>query len=274
MTVTPLMALHAQARAGAPDAVALTAVVAALGFGEPANWLEALTRLRRAAALGSAFADAQLALLAETGLEVPPQAISPQPLRADPPIASFPGFLPKAVCDWLIGRAAGRVVKAQTYDMASGERRSDDMRSNSAFGFLTKDLDLVIVAVRARIAAAVGVAPDRLELSQILHYAPGETFDRHHDFFDPEAPGFAPELARSGQRIATFLIYLNRDFEGGETEFPILQVAYKGQPGDALMFANVDRQGAPDHRTLHAGLPPRAGEKWLFSQWIRERRAI
>ena len=39
------------------------------------------------------------------------------------------------------------------------------------------------------------------------------------------------------------------------------------------MFFNVDAAGQPDRRTLHAGLPPSAGEKWLLSQWFRDRGA-
>ena len=34
---------------------------------------------------------------------------------------------------------------------------------------------------------------------------------------------------------------------------------------------NVDAEGTPDPRTLHAGLPPTAGEKWVLSQWVRTR---
>jgi hypothetical protein len=37
------------------------------------------------------------------------------------------------------------------------------------------------------------------------------------------------------------------------------------------MFANVDLVGNPDRSTLHAGLTPTQGEKWLLSQWIRDR---
>ena len=54
------MELHERARAGDLDAMALTAVVAAVGVGEPASWSTAIERLERAAKLGSAFADAQL----------------------------------------------------------------------------------------------------------------------------------------------------------------------------------------------------------------------
>jgi hypothetical protein len=34
----------------------------------------------------------------------------------------------------------------------------------------------------------------------------------------------------------------------------------------------VSAGGEPDTRTLHAGLTPTRGEKWLYSKWIRERQ--
>jgi hypothetical protein len=50
-----------------------------------------------------------------------------------------------------------------------------------------------------------------------------------------------------------------------------LKWRYRGRKGDAIFFWNVDPSGAPDKRTYHAGLAPTRGEKWLLSQWIRER---
>jgi prolyl 4-hydroxylase len=144
-------------------------------------------------------------------------------------------------------------------------------RSNSAFPIGMGDLDLVVLLVRAKVAATAGVALQALEPLQILHYAPGQTFEAHYDFLDPAVPGLAIEIARAGQRKATFLIYLNDEYEGGATDFPLLDLAYRGRTGDALMFANLDASGQPARDMLHAGLPPTAGEKWLFSQWIRER---
>jgi hypothetical protein len=128
-----------------------------------------------------------------------------------------------------------------------------------------------VLAARARIAATVGVPAAALEPIQVLHYAPGQTFERHYDFLDPDMPAFAAEIARAGQRLATFLVYLNDDFIGGETDFPLLDLRHRGAAGDALMFANLEPAGAPDRRMLHAGLPPASGEKWLLSQWIRDR---
>jgi prolyl 4-hydroxylase len=103
----------------------------------------------------------------------------------------------------------------------------------------------------------------------MLHYKPGETFQPHYDFLDDTKPGLSNEIAQNGQRVLTFLLYLNESFDGGETEFPLIDVRYKGNKGDALCFWNVMADGSPDRRTLHAGLPPTRGEKWLLSQWVR-----
>jgi hypothetical protein len=110
-----------------------------------------------------------------------------------------------------------------------------------------------------------------MEPTSVLHYAPGEQFKPHYDFLNPDVPGYALERTTKGQRVATFLLYLNDDFEGGETDFPLLNYRYKGRKGDALLFWNVDPSGASDLQTLHAGLPTSQGEKWLLSQWLRER---
>ena len=41
--------------------------------------------------------------------------------------------------------------------------------------------------------------------------------------------------------------------------------------GEALVFDSVNATGEGDMNTLHAGLPPASGIKWLLSQWIREK---
>ena len=51
------------------------------------------------------------------------------------------------------------------------------------------------------------------------------------------------------------------------------QVAF-GWTRDALFFYNVDENGAPDPLTEHAGVPPTRGEKWLLSQFIRDRAQL
>lgn len=275
MSPAEVAEVRRRAAAGDPRALAFSAVFAGMGVGEPQDWAEALRRLERAAALGDAAAGEERAALAEAGdLSAWVAAPERERLSRDPRISAARGFLTPAMCRWLIGRAKGRVRPALVYDPESGGPRQEQARSNSAFEFGFADLDLVSVAARARICATLGVPQGALEPIQVLHYAVGQTFERHHDFLDVAVPGYAAEVARSGQRIGTFLVYLNAAFEGGETDFPLLGLKFRGAPGDALIFANVDPSGAPDRRTLHAGLPPTSGEKWLLSQWIRDRARV
>jgi hypothetical protein len=105
----------------------------------------------------------------------------------------------------------------------------------------------------------------------VLHYEVGQEFVRHVDYLNPDLPAYAQVIAERGQRVATFLTYLNDDFDGAETEFPALALRYRGRCGDAILFWNVDQNGGIDRRTLHAGLPPTRGRKWLLSQFLREK---
>ena len=89
------------------------------------------------------------------------------------------------------------------------------------------------------------------------------------DYLDPSR--FAGEIAQRGQRVATFLVYLNEAFEGGETHFVELQRKFRPGAGGALFFYNVDENGAPEPQSLHEGAAPTSGEKWLLSQFIRDK---
>ena len=104
----------------------------------------------------------------------------------------------------------------------------------------------------------------------MLHYDVGEEITEHYDFIDPNIPNYAQEIAQQGERVVTFLVYLNDDYGGGETAFPRLGISHKGHRGEGMFFVNaVD--GNADTRTLHAGRTPAGGEKWIVSQFVRSR---
>ncbi len=277
---------------GDPDAPALVATLYAMGAGVPQSWRKALDLVALSAERGAIAAQRQLELLAagpsgalilERGsgdwtaraamVDVPAWLTPPpkRPLCERPRIRTVEGFVPSSVCRWLISVGEGRVRPALVYDSASGGGRVEAARSNSALELSIIDLDLVTAVVRQRISAIAGPPVMAMEPPQILHYRLGEKFDLHYDFLDGGQPGFARDVALRGQRIITVLIYLNSDYEGGETVFPKAKVSVKGGAGEALLFANVAADGRPDPLTLHAGSAPTAGEKWVFSQWIRDR---
>jgi prolyl 4-hydroxylase len=121
-------------------------------------------------------------------------------------------------------------------------------------------------------SVACGVSDRMMEGPTVLHYSPGEQIQNHYDFVDPKSTqDYAGELARNGQRIITFLVYLNEEYEGGETDFPQLGIVYKGRRGDALYFVNALADLSPDMRMVHAGRPTTRGEKWLVTQFVRSR---
>jgi prolyl 4-hydroxylase len=259
----------AAAGRGHGEALAHAAVILAAGVVAPPNWSQALEQLRRAVAVGYGPAIGQLAALeafAET--TTPP---GPEPVSTAPKVWWVRGIAPPAACRWLIERARGRTDAATVYNAAVGRLDKVDDRSNTLFEFNLAEADMVVMWLRARIAAALSLPQARLEPSNVLHYTPGQRFSRHFDFLAPDVPAWAEELATKGQRTATALVYLNDDFEGGETEFNKLGQRFRGAMGDALFFSNVGAWGAPDPETLHAGLPTTSGEKWLFSQFVRDR---
>ena len=281
--------LRDAAAEGDAEAHERLALLQAAGVGLPQDWSGAFDSLARAAALGSVRARGQLHVLA-----APPGAASPSAtadhaaLRAAirieawlavgekrvlspaPRAVAMDGFLPRAACAWLIGLAHGRTRRAMIYPDGATEAVPSPDRTNTGLELTFTDCDVVVILLRARIAATLGLPAAAFETTQILHYRPGETYRAHLDALDPSRP----DVAVHGQRIATFLIYLNDDFTGGETDFPRVGLRHKGETGGAFYFANIDAAGAPDPRTLHAGLPPITGEKWLLSQWIRNRARI
>jgi len=285
----------AAAQDGNGRAEHLLAVATAEGLGARQDWHRALDHLERSAELGYARARLELTALAddwasadgtETGgalrdwqalrrsVDIAAWLRSPTPqlLSASPRIAVAEKFASPETCRWLIERARPDLVRAQTIDPKTGRGQYEaSARTNSCTQFDVARMDMILVMLRARISRLIQLPVLGFEDTQILHYAPGEEFRPHFDFLDIAQPGHAMAVASGGQRVVTFLIYLNEGYDGGETAFPSLGRRYKGRTGDALFFYNALPDGAPDRRTLHAGSPTTRGEKYLFSQWIRLR---
>lgn len=284
------------ARGGSASAAALLATLCAAGAYRRQSWSEALDLLQRAAENGSAHARSQLALLAgdralaveaEAGdaasrglwgrlrrsVDVAAHAEPPEgrTLNEEPLIRSFPGFVSPPICDWLMARAAEKLKRAEIYNGAPTTNRVGSARTNSIRGFALHEIDLVQLLLQARMSKASGIPFSHMEAPSVLHYAVGQEFVDHYDFIDPNTQGYQQVIAQYGERTVTFLVYLNDDYEGGETAFPRLGVSHKGMRGEGMFFTNALPSGGPDLRALHAGRPPTHGEKWIVSQFIRSR---
>lgn len=278
---------------GGAEAAAIASVLLATGVaGGRQDLPGALARLALAAERG--FVSARGQLLALAG-EDPPDAEPPEApahwralaeridvsawqtappavdLSTNPTIRSFPAFVSEQVCRWFIARSEGRLKRALVYEALARKTIEHETRTNTAATFNMLETDLVFVLVQARMAACLGIPFRHLEATAVLHYAEGEEITEHFDFVDPNVPNYDEEIAQNGQRVVTFLVYLNDNYSGGETEFPRLGITHKGRAGEGLFFVNAFRDGSSDTRMLHAGRPPAGGEKWVISQFVRSR---
>jgi hypothetical protein len=277
---------------GNGEAAARAAGVLALGVHQPPNWALALEWLWRSAAAGWEPSQRQLLALCDdrarvqgagarsdwralaaavdlsSWLRAPPAEVHHQ----DPRIAGFPGLVRREICDCLVSYAYGRLEPAKVYDPVARTDIVYAHRSNTLATFDLHSVELVHALLQGRMAAACGIPARFMEAPSLLHYAPGEQIANHYDFVDPDStPDYTGEIARNGQRVVTFLVYLNEDYEGGETDFPNLGVTHKGRIGEGFYFVNALPDMTSDKRTLHAGRPTRRGEKWIVTQFIRSR---
>lgn len=265
--------LNRAADRGHAQATALLALIAAFGVLRPRSLSDAITCLRRAAALGWAPARLELQLLTRGATDVNIAALTaPPPVRIvaeSPRIRVFERFATTTECEWLVESARGGLRRALVYRKDGEGHHAAESRTNTEADFTFDNASVLLALLRDRIAAASDQPIAHFEVAKLLHYDPGQQFALHGDFQETTTPALAAEVKRHGQRVATFLIYLNDDYEGGETDFPRAGFRYRGARGDALLFFNVDAAGRPDFNSVHAGQPTTRGEKWVFSQWIR-----
>jgi len=284
------------ANLGGATAAGQLAVLAAMGMHIPQSWQTALAAIVFSAELGGPEARGQLRVLSgDRELAVHDlNAANPDPklwrrladtidlnrwhqpspavtLCESPLVRQIPGLIPKHVCQWMIEHARPRLTRALVYDAVEDKSLANQTRTNTVALFNVTNADLVSVLIQVQMCANTGVSFRQLEPLSVLHYDVGEQIIEHFDFVDPDAPTFDQQVAEYGQRKVTFLLYLNEDYTGGETEMPKIGISHKGQLGGGFFFVNIQGNDEPDLRTLHAGRPPIRGEKWVISQWVRSR---
>jgi prolyl 4-hydroxylase len=262
--------LSAACDKGDPAALRLHATLAARGVGRPPDLSEAVALLARAAALGDGVAQGQLHALGggvDAGWFTPARLVQH---HTAPRIFTIEAFIQPEACAWFIEYARRRPEPSTVRDGATGLDVLSSGRSATTAGSSALEPDLVLQLAKLRIAETIQTHVAHQEPTTILRYEPGQEYLAHYDLIRPQEEAAAEEELRTlGQRIATVLVYLNEGYEGGETYFPHLDWGFKGKTGDALIFWNMSATGERERLSLHAGLPVKAGEKWLLSQWVR-----
>jgi len=136
----------------------------------------------------------------------------------------FDGVLKDKECQQLIESAAPRLRESRLVNKVVSE-----IRTSRGMFFEERESPL-IQRIERRISQLMNVPIEHAEGLQVLHYGPGQEYKVHYDFFGQNSP------AARNNRISTLVIYLNDVEEGGETVFPLLDLAVKPKRGSAVYF--------------------------------------
>lgn len=187
---------------------------------------------------------------------------------ASPRVVLFGNFLSDEECDEVIAQATVRLTPSKTVNPEGGEM-AHPHRTSSGMFFKHAETPL-IRTIEERIANLVQWPIENGEAMQVLRYLPGAEYRPHYDYFGADNPSYAKILARGGQRVGTFLMYLGEPEAGGGTVFPDIGLEVAPKRGNALFFSYPVAD--PSSRSLHGGQPVVAGEKWVATKWLREDR--
>ena len=282
------MGLYQQAMAaGEPEAAVRLAIAALHGRWLPAGSPLLVQALAVALAAGHPLAQAALSVLARwagsalpgdtgqrlawlrTALSLPLPACDT--LHTDPGVAVANDVLDDTDCRWLIEAARPHLHPAVVINPHTRALVQVPARNNQSAPLGQRGPDLRLNLLEWRMAQIAGLPLAHAEYLAVLCYRPGEEYRPHRDYLLPSAhpDQFAP--GGPGQRVRTTCTYLNAVDGGGQTAFPQLDLEVAPVPGRIVVFDNVDASGQPEPRSLHAGRPVLAGEKWLATLWFRER---
>lgn len=191
-----------------------------------------------------------------------------QIMSTDPWVIVFDNFITSSEADGIV-----RTVKKweRSTDVGSANKYgevgrvvSQSRTSANAWCDKACEADPDVIRVTTKIEEITRVPQDNCESFQILQYEPGQFYRVHHD------NGADDFLLPSGPRILTFFLYLSDVEEGGETNFPILNISVRPKRGRAVLWPSVldENPHATDRRTFHEAKPVIKGIKYAANAWI------
>lgn len=207
--------------------------------------------------------------------------VKPEVISWAPRIIVLHKFLSMKECDHLKAIAKPRLSISTVVDTKTGKGITSRVRTSSGMFLNSAERKHpTIQAIEKRIAVYSQVPAENGELLQVLRYERDQFYRPHHDYFSDTF-----SLKRGGQRIATMLMYLTDNVEGGETIFPMAGtgecqcgnntmrgISVKPVKGDAVLFWSMGLNGQSDPNSIHGGCEVLAGEKWSATKWMRQSR--
>ncbi|XP_061886695.1 prolyl 4-hydroxylase subunit alpha-1-like isoform X1 [Entelurus aequoreus] len=165
--------------------------------------------------------------------------------------------------------AKPRLTRSKVVDSQAGHSYEAGYRI-SENAWLGQHEHPVVNMMVQRIGDITGLDVSTAEQLQVANYGVGGQYEAHYDFNrEDESDSFA-ELG-TGNRIATWLLYMSDVQAGGATVFTDAGAAVWPKKGTAVFWYNLHPSGDGDYRTKHAACPVLVGSKWVANLWLHER---
>jgi prolyl 4-hydroxylase len=135
--------------------------------------------------------------------------------------------------------------------------------------------DDVIKKIILRVCERCNIPFKNAEHLQVVKYDSSGYYRQHHDTAYEDKDETRCFLSHGGHRVVTMLIYLNDDFECGETSFINLRKKIKPQKHAGILFYSLDKKRIHCHPlSLHEGKTVKSGNKYVANIWLRQNKYI
>ncbi|XP_028762378.1 prolyl 4-hydroxylase 1-like [Neltuma alba] len=206
--------------------------------------------------------------------------IKPEVLSWSPRIILLRNFLSMEECEYLKALGYPRLQSSRVIDGKTGKSVDSKGRTSSGMFLSSKErLHPMVQEIERRISIYAQVPVENGEPLQILRYEENQFYETHFDYFSD-----THNFKNGGQRIATMLMYLSDDAEGGETYFPkggsgecncggkiVEGLSVKPIKGNAVLFWSMGLSGQSDRNSVHKACEVLSGTKWSAVKWMRQR---
>lgn len=151
---------------------------------------------------------------------------------------------------------------------------------NNVKGLVFDVKDKIISWAIKRICKELTVDENKLEHPRFQEYETLGSYRDHYDFILVDRPYTNYHFSRGGQRLKSFIVYLNDDFKGGETIFKKQNLIIRPEIGKIVEWTNVlpktdiNSKESYDLSTLHSSSPVTVGKKYSLVLFEREHKFI
>lgn len=185
-------------------------------------------------------------------------------LRDDPMIWQWDHWLDDHELSVLLTHLDQLVYTEGYSSHPDGRHQVTDRRR--ALNHIVTDQDPVVFQqLEQKVADFLAQPKDHFEPAVVLQYQTMGYFRPHHDFNRQKWQGV------TSHRLATLILYINDDYQGGVTEFPRLGIKVTPRAGRAVFWRYDYQDAAKNQLLLHSGEYVTSGIKHAMVFFLRDR---